>query len=143
MRRSAAAIALLVALIMLWFSLTLRSELPRAVAAFFAFGSTIYAWVSLRKKLQSRLPAILLGAGLSTLALACAWSGLNVVRYYLYDPAMERVGSYRAWFEIVSIAQAVLQWCVVVVLAFVVSLAMFPLWLRFRRAPSSKLKELS
>jgi hypothetical protein len=127
----------LVALVMLGFSVTLRSEPLRAAAVLIAAGSITYGWVSLHKKLQSRLGVVLLGAGLSTLALGCAWSGLNVVRFYLYNPAMDQVGSYPTWFEIVRTAQVVVQWCgAVVALAFVVILAASPLWVRFHRASS-------
>jgi hypothetical protein len=137
MRRSSAVPAVLVALVMLVLSLTLRSEPLRAVAVLIAAGSITYGSVTLRKKLQSRLGLILLGAGLSTLALGCAWSGLNVVRFYLYNPAMDQVGSYPTWFEIVSTTQVVIQWCTAIAaLAFVVILAGSPLWMRFHRAAS-------
>jgi hypothetical protein len=137
MRRWSAVPVVLVALVMLGFSLTLRSELLRATAVLIAAGSITYGWVSLRKKLQSRLGVVLLGAGLSTLALGCAWSGLNVARFYLYNPAMNQVGSYPTWFEIVRTTQVVVQWCgAVAAIAFVVLLAGSPLWMRFHRAPS-------
>jgi len=137
MRRLNVVLTVLVALLMLLFSLTLRSEPLRAAAVLIAAGSIAYAWVSLHKKLESRLGVILLGAGLSTLALGCAWSGLNVARFYLYNPAMNQVGSYPTWFEIVCTAQVVVQWCgAVAALAFVVILAGSPLWMRFHRAPS-------
>jgi hypothetical protein len=126
-----------IAVVMLWFSLTLRSEPLRAVAVLIAASSITCGWVSLRKNLQSRLGVILLGAGLSTLALGCAWSGLNVARFYLYNPAMEQVGTYPTWFEIVRTAQVVVQWCgAVAALTFLVILAGFPLWMRFHRASS-------
>lgn len=138
MRRWSVVLTVLVALVMLWFSLTLRSEPLRAFAVVIAAGSITYGWISLRKNLQSRLGVVLLGAGLSTLALGCAWSGLNVARFYLYNPAMEQVGSYPTWFGIVCTTQVVVQWCgAVAALAFVVILAGFPLWMRFQRASSS------
>jgi len=137
MRRWSAVLTVLVALVMLWFSLTLRSEPLRAFAVVIAAGSITYGWISLRKNLQSRLGVVLLGAGLSTLALGCAWSGLNVARFYLYNPAMEQVGSYPTWFGIVCTTQVVVQWCgAVAALAFVVILAGSPLWMRFHRASS-------
>ncbi|HKU27520.1 MAG TPA: hypothetical protein VJQ54_18755 [Candidatus Sulfotelmatobacter sp.] len=137
MRRWSAVPVVLIVLVMLGLSLTLSSEPLRAVAVLIAAGSISYAWISLRKNLQSRTGVILLGAGLSTLALGCAWSGLNVARFYLYNPAMNQVGSYPTWFEIVSTMQVVIQWCgAVAALAFVVILAGSPLWTRFHRTPS-------
>lgn len=137
MRRWSVVLTVLVALVMLWFSLTLRSEPLRAFAVVIAAGSITYGWISLRKNLQSRLGVVLLGAGLSTLALGCAWSGLNVARFYLYNPAMEQVGSYPTWFGIVCTTQVVVQWCgAVAALAFVVMLAGSPLWMRSHRASS-------
>jgi len=137
MRRWSVVLTVLVALVMLWFSLTLRSEPLRAFAVVIAAGSITYGWISLRKNLQSRLGVVLLGAGLSTLALGCAWSGLNVARFYLYNPAMEQVGSYPAWFGIVCTTQVVVQWCgAVAALAFVAILVGSPLWMRFHRASS-------
>jgi hypothetical protein len=137
MRRWSVVLTLLVALVMLWFSLTLRSETLRTVAVLIAAGSIAYGYISLRKNLQSRLGVLLLGAGLSTLTLGCAWSGLNVARFYLYNPAMEQVGSYPTWFGIVCTTQVVVQWCgAVAALAFVVILAGSPLWIRSYRASS-------
>ena len=64
MRRWNAVLTVVVALVALWFSLTLRSEPLRAVAVLIAAGSITYGWVHVRKNLQSRLGVILLGAGL-------------------------------------------------------------------------------
>ena len=128
-------LACTITVVMLWLSLTLRSELLRGVAVLNAASSITYGWVSLRR--QSRLGVVLLGAGLSTLVLGCAWSGLNVARFYLYNSAMEQVGSYPTWFGIVCTTQVVVQWCgAVAALAFVVILAGSPLWMRFHRASS-------
>ncbi len=139
MRRWSAVPVVLVALVMLGFSLTLRSELLRATAVLITAGSITYGWVSLRKKLQSRLGVVLLGAGLSTLALGCAWSGLNVARFYLYNPAMNQVGSYPTWFEIVRTPQVVVQWCgAVAALAFILILVIWPFSMRSSSAQSSK-----
>jgi hypothetical protein len=139
MRRWSAALTVLVALVVLGLSLTLRSEALRAAGVLIAAGSITYGWVSLHKKLQSRLGVVLLGTGLSALALGCAWSGLNVVRFYLYNPAMNQVGSYPSWFEIVCTTQVVIQWCgAVAALAFVVILAIWPFSMRSGSARSSK-----
>lgn len=120
------SLACSIALVMLLLSLTLRSEPQRAVAVLIAAGSISYLWRSFRKNLQSRLGMVLLGTGLSTLALGCAWSGLNVVRFYLYNPAMNQVGSYPTWFQTVCTTQVVVQWCgAAVALAFVVILAIW------------------
>jgi hypothetical protein len=128
-------LAVAIALVMIGVSLALRSEAQRAAAVLVAAGSIGYAWVTLRNHLQSWLGLCLLGTGLSTLAIACAWSGLNVVRFCLYDPAIVGTAVYSTWYEIVCTAQVILQWCgAVLVLAFVVVLAIFPFWPRIRSA---------
>jgi hypothetical protein len=124
-----------IALIMIGVSLTLRSEAQRATAVLIAAGSIGYAWVRLRNYLQSWLGLGLLGTGLLTLAIACTWSGLNVVRFCLYDPAIVGTAVYSTWYEIVCTTQVILQWCgAVLALAFVVVLAVFPFWTRMRSA---------
>jgi hypothetical protein len=128
-------LAVAIALVMIGVSLTLRSEAQRATAVLISAGSIGYAWVRLRNNLQSRLGLGLLGTGLLTLVTACAWSGLNVVRFCLYDPAIVGTAVYSTWYEIVCTSQVILQWCgAVLVLAFVVVLAIFPFWTRIRSA---------
>jgi hypothetical protein len=134
-RNATGVLAIGIALLMIGVSLALRSEVQRAAAVLIAAGSIGYAWTMLRNRLQSRLGLGLLGSGLSTLAIACAWSGLNVVRFYLYDPAIVGTAVYSTWYEIVCRTQVVLQWCgAILALAFVVVLAVFPFWTRIRSA---------
>jgi hypothetical protein len=80
-------LACTVALVMLVLSLSLRSEPLRAVAVFIAAGLLYHGWGCLRPRLQSRFGLVGLSVTFSTGALACAWSGLNVARFYLYNPA--------------------------------------------------------
>ncbi len=129
-------LACTIALVMLLVSLSLPFEPLRAAAVLITAGSIWYGWVRLRKNLQTRIGLLcLLGVGISALALACAWSGLNVVRFYLYNPAMEGAAIYSTWFEIVCSTQVVVQWCgVVLALVFVVGLAIFPFWTRSHHA---------
>ena len=127
---------------MLGLSLTVSPEPVRAVAAAVGVGLLVHAGVSLRKAWRSRRAAVLLGLAISTVACALTWSVMNVARFYLYDSAAEQVGSYPIWFEIVLVAQTVLQWCAAVAaLGLLVVLAGFPLWTRFHgRAPVGKLR---
>jgi hypothetical protein len=128
-------LACAIASVTLVLSLSFRSEPLRAVMVVISGSSLCCAWHVIRPHVQSRLGVVLLGVGLSTLALGCAWSGLNVMRFYLYNPAMEQVGSYFIWYEIVCTTQVVVQWCgAVVASAFVVILVISPFWIRWRRA---------
>jgi len=128
-----------IAAVMLALSLTIRSENQRAVAVLVASGLVCYAWIVLRARVKSRLGLGLLGSGLATLVLACAWSGLNVARFHLYNPAIEGPAIYSTWYEIVCTTQVVLQWCgTVLALAFVVGLAVFPFWTHIRSARENR-----
>lgn len=141
MRRLATLPGLLagtIALVMLVMSLTLRSEPLRAVAVLIATGSLCYGWIRLRPP-QSGFGLVRLRVAFSMGALACTWSGLNVVRFYLYNPAMEGATIYSAWYEIVCTTQVVIQWFLAGLgVVLLVLLAVFPSWIRSHSVQNSK-----
>lgn len=128
MRRwTSGLLACTIAVAILLLSFSFRSEPLRAVGALMAGGSICYAWFTLRPRVQSRPGLVLLSVALLTLILACTWSGLNVVRYYLYDPAIEGPAIYSTSYKIVCTTQVVVQWCGVIASLFlVVVLAISP-----------------
>ena len=130
-RWTSGLLACTIAVIMLLLSLSFRSEPLRAVGVLLAGGSIWYAWFTFGPRIQSRPGLVLLSVALLTLILACTWSGLNVVRYYLYDPAIEGAAIYSASYKIVCTAQVVIQWCgAVAALVLLVVLAISPFWMR-------------
>jgi RHS repeat-associated protein len=64
----------------------LLSEPGRAVASVLCIPLLIQSWVIQRKYARSRERLVLLSLVLSLPALAAFWLGLNVLRFYLYDP---------------------------------------------------------
>jgi hypothetical protein len=64
----------------------LLSELGRAVASVLCILLLIQSWIIQRKYARSRERLVLLSLVLSLPALAAFWLGLNVLRFYLYDP---------------------------------------------------------
>jgi hypothetical protein len=62
------------------------SEPGRAVASVLCILLLIQSWVTQRKYLRSRERVVLLSLALSLPALAALWLGLNVMRFYSYDP---------------------------------------------------------
>lgn len=120
-----------IAIVMLFLSLSFRSEPLRAIGVLVAAGSLCYAWVTLLARIQSGPDLVVLRAALFTLTLACTWSALNVVRYYLYNPAIEGPEIYSTSYKIVCTTQMVVQWCgAIASLVLVVVLAISPFWTR-------------
>src|SRR5215472_16606980 len=64
----------------------LLSEPGRAVASVLCILLLIQSWVVQRKYARSRERLVLLSLFLSLPALAAVWLGLNVLRFYSYDP---------------------------------------------------------
>lgn len=64
----------------------LLSEPGRAVASVLCILLLIQSWVIQRKYARSRERLVLLSLALSLPALAALWLGLNVLRFYTYDP---------------------------------------------------------
>ena len=64
----------------------LVSEPGRAVASILCILLLIESWVVQRKYARSRERLVLLSLVLSLPALAALWLGLNVLRFYSYDP---------------------------------------------------------
>jgi hypothetical protein len=66
-----------------------RSEPGRAVASVVCLGLVIQSWFTQRRYVKSRERLVLVALALSLPALASVWLGLNVLRFYSYDPVSE------------------------------------------------------
>ena len=66
-----------------------RSEPGRAVASVVCLGLVIQSWFTQRKYVKSRERLVLVALALSLPALASVWLGLNVLRFYSYDPVSD------------------------------------------------------
>lgn len=66
-----------------------RSEPGRAVASVVWLGLVIQSWFMQRRYVKSRERLILVALALSLPALASVWLGLNVLRFYSYDPVSD------------------------------------------------------
>lgn len=64
----------------------LLSEPGRAFASVLCMLLLIHSWIVQRRYTQSRERLVLLSLALSLPALAALWLGLNVLRFYSYDP---------------------------------------------------------
>jgi hypothetical protein len=132
-------LACTIALVMLLLSLSFRLEPLRAIAILIAAGSICYGWVRVRPHLQSRIGLVAFSVAFSMLAFACAWSGLNVIRFYLYNPAMEGAATFATWYEIVCTTQVVIQWLLAGLgVVLLVLLVVSPFWIRSHSVRNSK-----
>jgi hypothetical protein len=126
-------------LFMLGLSLTVRSEILRAVADLIAFVSIGFGWVILREKARSLLGLGWLFSGFLILVTGCVWSGLNVARFYLYDPAIIGRANYSTAYAIVCQAQRLLQWLGLGLVAlFAIASLLLPFHRYFQSVPRSK-----
>jgi hypothetical protein len=66
-----------------------RSEPGRAVASLVCLGLVIQSWFTQRRYVKSRERLVLVALALSLPALASVWLGLNVLRFYSYDPVSD------------------------------------------------------
>lgn len=66
-----------------------RSEPGRAVASVVCLGLVIQSWLTQRRYVKSRERLVLVALALSLPALASVWLGLNVLRFYSYDPVSD------------------------------------------------------
>lgn len=66
-----------------------RSEPGRAVASVVCLGLVIQSWLTQRRYVKRRERLILVALALSLPALASVWLGLNVLRFYSYDPVSD------------------------------------------------------
>jgi hypothetical protein len=125
-----------IALVTLLLSLSLRSEPLRAIAVLVTVALLSFGWIWLRPHLEHRF--VLVGRiAFSMGVLGCVWSGLNVVRFYVYNSAMEGAAIYSACYRIVCTTQVMIQWCLMVfgVLLLPV-LAVSAFWTRSQSAQS-------
>ena len=67
----------------------LRSEPGRAVASVVCLALVMQSWFTQRRYVKSRERLVLVALALSLPALASVWLGLNVLRFYSYDPASD------------------------------------------------------
>ena len=82
----------------------LLSEPGRAVASVLCILLLIQSWVIQRKYARSRERLVLLSLALSLPALAALWLGLNVLRFYSYNPE-SRAQVYSAVVRIQEVIQ--------------------------------------
>jgi hypothetical protein len=66
-----------------------RSEPGRAVASVTCLALVIQSWFTQRRYVKSRERLVLVALVLSLPALASVWLGLNVLRFYSYDPVSD------------------------------------------------------
>ena len=122
-----------IAVVMLGLQMVFHLEIQRAVLVLISMGTSIYVWIRFRRALRPWPGRILLGLGTLLLALACGWSGANIVRSNLYNAAVDGHEPYSTWYEIVCTTQVVLQWsAAVLAVAFVVGSAILPFWIRLQ-----------
>jgi hypothetical protein len=67
----------------------LRSEPGRAVASVVCLALVMHSWFTQRRHVKSRKRLVLVALALSLPALASVWIGLNVLRFYSYDPVSD------------------------------------------------------
>ena len=66
-----------------------RSEPGRAVASLVCLALVMQSWFTQRQIVKSREGLVLIALALSLPALASVWLGLNVLRFYSYDPVSD------------------------------------------------------
>ncbi len=69
--------------------IVLRSEPGRAVASVVCLALVMQSWFTQRRYVKSRETLVLVALALSLPALASVWLGLNVLRFYSYDPVSD------------------------------------------------------
>lgn len=69
--------------------IVLRSEPGRAVASVVCLALVMQSWFTQRRYVKSRERLVLVALALSLPALASVWLGLNVLRFYSYDPVSD------------------------------------------------------
>jgi hypothetical protein len=69
--------------------IVLRSEPGRAVASVVCLALVMQSWSTQRRYVKSRERLVLVALALSLPALASVWLGLNVLRFYSYDPVWD------------------------------------------------------
>ena len=105
--------------------IVLRSEPGRAVASFVCLALLMQCWFTQRRYVKSRERLVLVALALSLPALASVWLGLNVLRFYSYDPVSDisvysRVVLLQAIIEGVAyaISLVVFFWAIVEISCF-------------------------
>jgi hypothetical protein len=69
--------------------IVLRSQPGRAVASVVCLALVMQSWFTQRRYVKTRERLVLVALALSLPALASVWLGLNVLRFYSYDPVSD------------------------------------------------------
>jgi hypothetical protein len=114
----------------LLFAGLLRSEIVRAVLAVVCTGLMIFQWLIYRKT-DRGTQLLLLSLVVTTLGLSSVWLGLNVVRFYTYDPESPQTW---AWHTLIAHVQEIIEWVIVALASVVVlwGLLLVARWLNRR-----------
>ena len=130
-----------IALVLLVLSLSVRSEPLRACLVVGAGSMLWVGFARLGQYSHSRFTLTGMVLAFSMVALSCVWSGLNVIRFYLHNPAHNPSQKWEVFFDrlygAVCSTQIVIQWCVAVLgIAFVVFMVILFLrwsWIAVRK----------
>ena len=108
----------------------LNSEIVRAVLAVFCTALMIYQWLIYRKTNRG-MQLLFLWLVVGGLTLSSIWVGLNVVRFYTYDPESNRMW---AWHMLIVQIQEIIKWAVVglAAIAFLCGLLLLARWINER-----------
>lgn len=93
----------------------LRSEVGRALASVLCIALLVQCWYAQRAYVRSRSRFVLVTLALMLPAMAAAWLGINVIRFYSYNGQFEN-----ATYSNVIRLQSLLESCVMVVAGVVV-----------------------
>ena len=114
----------------LLFAGLLNSEIVRAVLAVLCTSLMFYQWLIYRKTNRG-MQLFFLSLVVGGLALSSVWIGLNVVRFYTYDPESHRLW---AWHMLIVHIQEIVKWAVVglAAVAFLCGLLLLARWINER-----------
>ncbi len=121
-------------LVVAWVPLLFTSEIVRAALAVTCIGLMAFQWAIYRKRFFGAQLA-LLSLIVAWFIVASLWLGLNVVRYYTYNPEDARTW---AWHTAVIQIQFPLAWAMVLLVPVVAVWLMF----LFARWLSSKIRSV-
>jgi hypothetical protein len=108
----------------------LHSEIVRALLAVGCTGLMIFQWLIYRKT-DRGTQLLFLSLVVTALGLSSVWLGLNVVRFYTYDPESPQTW---AWHMLIAHVQEIIEWTVVALVSvvFLWGLLLVARWLNRR-----------
>jgi hypothetical protein len=114
----------------LLFAGLLHSEIVRALLAVGCTGLMIFQWLIYRKT-DRGTQLLFLSLVVTALGLSSVWLGLNVVRFYTYDPESPQTW---AWHKLIAHVQEIIEWTVVALVSvvFLWGLLLVARWLNRR-----------